>query len=306
MYKAILLPVDGSPTSESAVPAAVSLARQTGARLHIVHVQVAAATWAAVPGLPPAASAETDAAARAYLDELTERVSTELGESVSFELLDPPPAAAIVGYARRASIDMIVMATHGRRGLSRAWLGSVAAGVIREAPVPVLLIRPKRRMPRTLRIRHVLVPLDGSETAEAVLPHAIRLARASGARVTAFSVVEPVFRLGEAVLVPSVALDPESYSRRVRAARDYLARIVDRLKDEGVEAAPYVVSGEAVDAITQFAESADVDLIALATHGRSGWQRFAFGSVADKVVRTGARPVLVVKPQRAADAARGG
>ncbi len=203
------------------------------------------------------------------------------------------------GYARENAISLIVMSTHGRRGLSRAWLGSVAAGVIREAVAPVLLVRPRKggaRPGATLRIRHILVPVDGSPLSESIVAPAAALGKAAGAKVTLIHVIEPVFRLGEAVLVPAVEYDRNAHDRQQDEAKAYLDRLAARLRGEDLEVGVAVVTGEAVHTLLDTARALDADLIALATHGRSGWQRIAFGSVADKIVRTSTLPALVMRP----------
>jgi nucleotide-binding universal stress UspA family protein len=300
MYESILLPVDGSPFGEVARPAAVSLAKRTSARLHIVHVRGGmVAVLPATGGLQPVWGPQGEAAARVYLDSVAERAALDLGESVSFSLLDPPVVMALCDYSRAHDISLIVMSTHGRSGLSRAWLGSVAAGVIREAAVPVLLVRPRKggaRPGTALRMRRILVPLDGSPAAEAILPHASALGKLTGGTLLLVHVVEPWFRIGDAVLVPATNVDEEETAQRRASAQVYLERIAASLRTDGVTVGVAVVEGEAVHAIQDTATAQKADLIALATHGRTGWQRLAMGSIADKVVRASNLPVLVFRP----------
>lgn len=300
MYESILVPLDGSPFGEAALPAAIALARRTGARLHLVHVRPVA-SWTGISGLASAGSGRIQDEMSRYLDGIVDQTSDELGESVSFSLLDGPVPDAIREYAAARHISVIVMSTHGRRGLSRAWLGSVAAGVVRESPAPVLLVRPRKSGARpgaNLRIRRILVPLDGSELSATIVPHAAALARITGAAVQLVHVIEPVFRVGEAILVPAVEYDAEAHERHQLESRGYLERIAARLSGEGLAVETRVVSGEAVQTLLDQARETGADLIALATHGRSGWQRLAFGSVADKIVRSSTLPVLAIRPPR--------
>lgn len=300
MYTSILVPLDGSAFGESALPAAVTLAKRSGARLHLVYVRgTAMDSTMGLPGLATGWSPEAERGARTYLDDVADRTSDDLGESVSFALLDGRVAEAVCAYARSNGISLLVMSTHGRRGVSRAWLGSVAAGIIREAPAPVLLVRPRKggaRPGATLRIRHILVPLDGSPLSEAIVAPAAALGKLTGASLTLVHVIEPVFRLGEAILVPAVEYDREAHERQAEEADVYLGRLVARLHGDGVEADVRVETGEAVYTLLEMAKARGSDLIALATHGRSGWQRLVFGSVADKIVRTSTLPALVLRP----------
>jgi nucleotide-binding universal stress UspA family protein len=118
----------------------------------------------------------------------------------------------------------------------------------------------------------------------------------TGATLILIHVIEPVFRLGEAILVPAVEYDAEATRRAESDAMAYLQRLAARLRGEGSAVESAVVSGEAVQTLLDEARGRGADLIALATHGRSGWKRLAFGSVADKIVRTSGLPVLVQRP----------
>lgn len=300
MYTSILVPLDGSTFGESALPAAVALAKRSGARMHLVYVRGSAMDGTTgLPGLGTGWGPEAERGARTYLDDVAERTSDDVGESVSFALLDGRVPEAVCAYARSNGISLLVMSTHGRRGVSRAWLGSVAAGIIREAPAPVLLVRPRKggaRPGATLRIRHILVPLDGSPLSEGIVAPAAALGKLTGASLTLVHVIEPVFRLGEAVLVPAVEYDREAHERQAEEAGVYLERLAARLRGDGVEADVQVETGEAVHTLLEMARARGTDLIALATHGRSGWQRLVFGSVADKIVRTSMLPALVLRP----------
>lgn len=299
MYESILVPLDGSPFGEAALPAAVTMARRTGARLHLVHVRAETTQGTGLPGLAAGWGPAAEKAARAYLDGVCDRVSDDIGESVSFGLLDGPVAEAICEYASAQQVSIVVMSTHGRRGLSRAWLGSVAAGVVRTAPAPVLLVRPRKggaRPGSTLRIRHMLIPLDGSPLSDAIVAPAATLGKLTGASMTLVSVIEPVFRLGEAVLVPAVDYDETHHREMERTAQDHLERVATDLRSRGFEVTTRLESGEAVHMLLQSAKEVGADLIAMATHGRGGWQRLAFGSIADKLVRSSSLPVLVYRP----------
>lgn len=305
MYRSIMVPLDGSPCGEQALPIAVALARRSAARLHLVHVRTG--TRRPVRGR---AGVRCDPE-RDYLDAIAERTSDDLGESVSFALLadtiagvsySNPPRRAIADvletYVREHAIDLVVMTTHGRSGISRTWLGSVADSFIRQATAPVLLVRPDtRRQPaspgRSAAIRHVLIPLDGSEIAEAVIGHAVSLGCLSGARYSLLRVVTPLSVVAD-YGPPSAAFDDPTLSDRRRDAVEYVSRLAERMSDDGFDVAgAVVIAPAAAAAITEYADAHDVDLIAIGTRGLGGPRRMLLGSVADKVVRTSTQPVLV-------------
>lgn len=304
MARSILVPLDGSSFSEQALPAAMWLARRAQVPLRLVQIHVPVAI------LPFAGSTPVDAQAerrlrereREYLNELAGRVSAEAGVQCTGVLLDGPVIDTIDDYARQFGVEMVVMTTHGRGGFSRLWLGSVADGLVRRSTVPILLIRPEdheTERPGVDGFRRILVPLDGSELAEQILPHAIALARLADGELVLVRVVTPYVvtdfvteRPG--VLPPTVFTEP-----RVRLAEEELGRVAERLSiEEGITVSTRVVEHtQPAAGILEEAERTGADLIAAATHGRGGIARLVLGSVADKLIRAARVPVLVVRPQ---------
>lgn len=297
----ILVPLDGSAVSEEAVPVAADLARRTGAPLHLVHVHMPiTADPIHVEGLPVIdenmRSLRRDHE-QAYLDRLREQHA--LGAAAAAALLDGPVAATVASYAQVNHARLIVMTTHGRSGLERAWLGSVADELVRISPVPLLLVRPGSAS-AVRPLRRVLVPLDGSAVAESILEHAIGLARMDAdSELILLDVVQP---LASAVWIPDVVAQPEAGDdvtrRQEERAREYLSGLSRRLEASRVRVHARVhVATTIAPAILEMARAEQADVIALATQGRSGFKRLALGSVADKVVRGSAVPVLLFRPQ---------
>jgi len=139
----------------------------------------------------------------------------------------------------------------------------------------------------------ILVPLDGSERAEAILRHVEDLAGRYGARVVFLRVVELVpMDLG---LRGASTLIREEVDRRTKQAESYLAALQDEYRDKGIEVRTSVVHGSAVEAITKAAEREGADLIAMASHGRTGLSRVFYGSVAAGVLHRADRPLLLVR-----------
>jgi len=290
MAATILVPLDNSRFGEHALPVAVGIARKTGARVHVVHCHE--------PPLPPMYpvsgapyDANLDRALRdqevGYLAKIADRVLQTCGVAVRTELLSAPTVPTLISYATDAGVDLIVMTTHGRGGISRAWLGSVADAVVRRTSVPVLLLRPRDEdivltcEPQT---SHMLIPLDGSDLSEGILPPALAIAQLSGARITLLQVVPPK---DDGIDVPEA-----ERGLALRYLNDTAAVLPD---DVDVGVAVEVHASPAV-AILEYAALNGVDLVALATHGRGGWSRVRLGSVADKVVRGTMMPVLLYRP----------
>jgi nucleotide-binding universal stress UspA family protein len=304
----ILVPLDGSGLAEKAVPVAVEVARRAGAALRLLHVHVPlAAEPIYMEGLPvmdehmrPVRRTHE----QAYMEKALARLPRGLNATVA--ILEGSVASALADHARTSGAGLIVMTTHGRGGLERSWLGSVADELVRVSPVPLLLVRPEPG-PVSGIFRRILVPLDGSALAEAILEHAVRFGRLEpGTEVILLDVVQPVASdvwLSYAALSPSETVSVTQ--RQAHRAREYLESIARRLEAAGLRARPHVVvTANVAAAVLEMADVEQVDLVALATHGRSGLARLALGSVADKVIRGSRTPVLVLRPSPAASGAR--
>ena len=297
----ILVPLDGSELAERAVPVAVEIARRAGAELRLVHVHVALPVEPIyVEGLP-VVDAELHPQRRrheqAYLDRAVQQLAGGVGASVM--ILEGSPAAALAGYARTSGARLVVMTTHGRGGLEHLWLGSVAEELTRLSPVPLLLIRPgASSVPGAFR--RVLVPLDGSPLSESILPHASWIARLDPAgEVVLLQVVQPatdaIWVADASVLAAGGTAD--LVRREEENARRRLDALVERLAAEGVPArGRVVVSANVAKGILDAARKEAAEVVALATHGRSGLVRLALGSIADKVLRGSPVPVLLYRP----------
>ncbi len=141
--------------------------------------------------------------------------------------------------------------------------------------------------------KKILVPLDGSELAEVVLPHVKEIVAGHGeAKVILLRIVEPL----PAGTPPAVDFEVVQKAG-VKEAEKYLARIQAKLSKEGLNVEVEVLTGRPAETITDFVRREKVDLIALATHGRSGVSRWVFGSVADRLVRSSSVPILLIRPE---------
>ncbi len=197
----------------------------------------------------------------------------------------------IVEAARERDIDLIVMGTHGRTGLNRMLMGSVAEEVVRTAPCPVLTTNGGDGDSRSTRVSRILVPIDFSEGARLALAHARELALTYGARIDLFHVVEEVVYPSTYGIEPAELPTGEVIENVENALAD-LAREKIGIEHVVVEAR----TGYAPSAIRAYADETGTDLIVIATHGRSGLDRLLMGSVTETIVRRALQPVFVVKP----------
>jgi len=283
MYQRILLPTDGSEASSTAAEAAVTLADQFDAELHVIHVLDHDQTSTDGVNDPArqgegAVEAAVELAASSGV-EATRRVITTR-KSTHREILS---------YTDKHGIDCIVMGTRGRGGLDlgRAVLGSVAELTLRESPVPVMTVHEETVIDGD--ISSVLVPTDGSECAHTAVDHAGELARSVDAKLHVIYVVDT----GQTI-----------NGGRVERLREALEEIGEKALDralEMVQSSTYlatetsVLDGLPYLEIVRYAEEHDVDCIVMGTHGRKGIRRFLLGSVTERVVRRADVPVISVK-----------
>ena len=297
MYRSILVPLDGSALAESALGVAGTLAERWRSELRLVHARrPTVADELATYGITGDAARST---AEHYMAGMADRLRAAHRVAVMAEMVDGSAAEAIAGHAASVGSDLIVMASHGRTGMSRFWLGSVADAVMRAATVPVLVVR--GRVVATARasdapFSRVLVPLDGSAFGEQALSHAIAFAKLGADEVHLLRVEEPAESLRTSVwaLAPQ---EPDDLPERLRRAGDDLQTVIERFTSDWAPVRPSAEARAAHrvgDAIVEVATERETDLIAMTTHGR-GASRMLLGSVADKVVRGTQCSVLLVR-----------
>jgi nucleotide-binding universal stress UspA family protein len=285
----LLVPLDGSPLAELALPWAQHLACITGADLSLVQV---VEPPAAVEYLVYTESVTQmlHEQAEDYLAAVAARLrAQQLRVQTRAVIGDPAAEIILAGHAA----DLIVMATHGRSGLGRWVSGSVADRVLRGASVPVLLAPAGADKAGSAQLRRILVPLDGSELAEHALPLASRLARPAGAELILLRSTEwdPIVG-GMYVSAQTVAELTRRYDGEARA---YLEAVSHRQALAGIPIHCAVRSDPAADSIVAGAAATAADLIVMTTHGRGGVGRWVYGSVADRVLRRSSVPIVLVR-----------
>lgn len=314
MFSKILVPLDGSERAERALAVAGQLAGASHGAVILLRVVNDAPDTSALLTTAPLARADyldrDEREARAYLDEMVGSASLR-GARVETRVEFGITAEVILDSAAAWNVDAIVLCSHGRTGFSRWALGSVAQQVVRHSTVPTLLLRERGRLPMDRkendgRLFRMLVPLDGSELAEAALESAI----AFGGLMTAPDAFEahlvrvlPFIRTQERdALREQAALDASAYLERVAkqiTAYPYAERlcvttaIVYDLDPAGALAR--IAEGDSGVVGTAVVDGCD--MLAMATHGRSGLARLAMGSVTDRALSATALPALIVRPQ---------
>jgi len=306
MYKVIMVPTDGSGFDREAIRVALRMAERSDAKVRLVRV-LAGGTFFGLEGAAEATSAAAELVhsdrdkALSELYTLAAECRTTSKAEISVDLHAGPVADVLEGYARRHHVDLIVISTHGRSGISRLSLGSVTDSLIRHTTVPVLVVKPPTSYlnPQVSEaFKRIVVPLDGSTLAEQILPRVLKLAKLEEAEIILLQVLIPQSYSQKEIVDPSLPW----WDKDVSLARAYLFRIAARLRRNGVAVTTDIVIGENVaHAIGDFASREKADLIAIATHGRGGLARMLRGSVADAVMHSGRMSMLVLKPDMVAE-----
>jgi nucleotide-binding universal stress UspA family protein len=310
MYQSILVPLDGSTFGEHALPWAATIARRAEARLTLAHVHEPMATLYGEGAF--ALSDDLDACARrekgAYLDQVVARLRNAAPRDVTPLLFEGNVVEAIRAQVVRDKVDLVVMTTHGRGPLGRFWLGRVADKLLRQLSIPLLLVLPGQNAPDLAAepaLRRIIIPLDGSDLAERMLAPATALGGLTGAHYTLLRAVKPVhptLPYTEGLSIAQLASEILDQIEKIQAemrkeAQGYLTGVAERLRARSLRVQTrLVVEEHPAAAILHEAETCGADLIAIETHGRGGLSRLFLGSVADKVLRGSALPVLVHHP----------
>ncbi len=291
----IVVPLDCSELSERAVPYASAMAKATGAHLLVLTVweEGERAMITNLPDLADDLFKRGEEHYAGYVAGVAKQLEAE-GVTVETDVLLGDPTEEILRMIEQRAPRMLVMATHGRSGLSRWRYGSVANKMAREAPVPTMVVGPKvlEDAARGGAIRRILVPLDGSPLAESALRPALELAEALDAGLLLSQVVRwptPAFTMG-----PADIDVPEIVGQLTEAAQHYLLQTQEALRTERpVETK--VLQGPPADALIDLAEAEGIDLVVMASHSRGGLALAVLGSVADRMLQ-GSAPVLLVRP----------
>lgn len=313
MYDKVLVPLDGSGFAETALPTALTLAGRAGATLHLVTVREPLPSYAGLEW-----DDSIDGAAARYLDKVMERLEAG-GVQATSRVLTGPVADTLVDHGERVGADVAVMTTHGRGPLSRVWLGSVADAFVRHASYPILLLRPEEEeeggeepLPGALPtsgpratgpvaaappFRRVLIPLDGSELAETILDPVLEVTGTEDVEYLLLRMVPYPHDVASPYLPDTIQHNVDELEAWQAEAGSYLDRVAEGLPTELEVRTAVMVGSQAAMGIRNAARDEDVDLVAMATHGRGGLTRMVLGSVADKVIRSSHTPLLLRRPE---------
>jgi len=286
----ILVPTDGSEGAEPGIRHGIGLAADVGADLHTLSVVDSVE-------INPSLSRVEDESDPKGLFEARATRATEAVEELARSHLDGAvstavewgrPFRSITEYAMANDIDLIVMGTHGRSGLKRLVLGSVAEKVLRTTSVPILLVPPQAAVDGVdIAYREILLPTDGSEAAETAVDWGLTLADVYDGTVHTVYSVDTTRFAGEGGMTTL-------YDALEQTGQEALDAIRQRAHEAGIGVTAELGTGPPARVIRSYSEDHDVDLIVMGTHGRSGVERYLIGSVTESVVRHADVPVCCV------------
>jgi nucleotide-binding universal stress UspA family protein len=293
----ILFPTDFSRCAEQALAHAVFLAEKYDAEIHVLHVVT---LFKDQPGILSNEITETEETIRKFEDIAERQLNkvVDLKGSDDMKIIaatkrEVSAAPAILEYASDNNIDLIVMGTHGRRGLGHLLLGSAAEEVVRLAPCPVFTIRELKEPKPVMQVNNILVPVDFSNYSGKALAYASEIAQSYKAQLQVLHIIEETMHPAFSVtgkssifdLVPGIKDDS-----RKRAEKMIKEFVSDKVKTK-----VFIQGGRAASDIIKFANENSSDLIVIATHGLTGLEHMLLGSVTEKVVRMAHCPVFTVK-----------
>ena len=306
MFKRILTPLDGSTLSEGILPYVRALAPALGARVELLQThpnmtyeleQLEDAEQASITAALEPVQLRLQHQSESYLSKVASELEG-LGVETGIDVRFGPPAVSIVEEAEQVEDTLIAMSTHGRAGIGRWIMGSVTDRVLHTTMTPLLVVHPERGAPSVDSVADIstlIVPLDGSELAETVLPVAAAVAMATGASILLVRSLDAPSRSSLSVTELASRGVSEGTLEEAETAESLGARAA-ALREEGVaDVRTMVIRGNAAEEIEELARNTPDSMIVACTHGRSGVGRAVMGSVTDRLARHSGHPALIVR-----------
>ncbi|QCC57631.1 universal stress protein [Natrinema thermotolerans] len=291
MYDSILVPTDGSDHAARVAGHALGLARWFDATVHVVSVVDVSAAGGVFDagGVSPAFVERLEDEAAAAVERIETMTDTDRVRSA---VLKGSPAATILEYVGEHDIDLIAMGTHGRTGVNRYLTGSVTERVVRQSDVPVMTARVTERSEWAGGYDEILLPTDGSEPAAAAVDHALAIATRADATVHVVSVVDVSTVAGR----PSIMAPNDILAQFESDAETAVETVATAVRDAGLDVETHVQKDIPSQGLLEYVDDHDIDLVAMGTHGRTGFDRVLLGSTTERFVRRAPVPVLAVRP----------
>jgi len=285
VYEKLIVPLDGSNKAESILSFVEELALKFNSEITILGVPREHA-----PSVPPS------------LDKYIDNVNTQFnnkGLHAKYLLLRGNPGEEIIKYANANNDGLLAMANYGGSGSSHWLLGDLTGKLLLRTVTPLLLAPEKSNEPgkEHSKFKKILIPLDNSTEGEAALPFAIELAKKTNARINLLHVI-PSIEKTYGMMKYAVNFEKQLFETLKKEGEDYFQGIIEKLAGDKLDIKYHFIVGTPAESILSYAEESFTDLIAIATHGRTGIKRFVLGSVARQVVLSSDIPVLLVRSKK--------
>jgi nucleotide-binding universal stress UspA family protein len=294
-FTRILCPIDFSDLSQHALEHALAFARWYDASVTglFVYTPMFATpglgmyAYAAAPVVEQISKADYEGDVLAFM-----RRANAAGINVSARVEVGRPAPAIIAAAQSIGADLVVVGTHGSTGFEHLMLGSIAEKVLRTCPVPVLTVPPPAQATSNLPLKHVLCPVDFSNSSKAALDVALSIAQEGDAEITILHVSD--VPTDEPLTTRPIAT-PEFYAEYEESTRERLKALVADGVSNWCRPTTRIRRGKAYREILAEAAESRTDLVVIGVHGRNPLDLMLFGSTTNQVVRRATCPVLTVR-----------
>ncbi len=283
MFNRILVPLDGSKLAEQVFPPVMELARAFGSQIVIV-------------GVCDPEDKEEERACQLYTDNQAKQLEISFaGSSATSKtaVLVGKPAEQVIRYAQANDIDLVVMTSHGRSGIM-PWLGGTVLKTLRKAAVPLIVVRAKEPVEEVRLFDRIVIPLDGSSSSAVVLPYIVEVAKKLPCDILPIRVTEPGRHVRTIGGLDYIRFDERDVNSTNVIASQYLDEVCAELTGTEAKVSCEVRVGDAAHEILKFADEKKCTLLAMSSHGRSGLEEWAMGSVSSKVMDLSKQSVLLV------------
>lgn len=302
MFNTILVPLDGSQLAECVLPHIVAIARSFDAEITLLRMleKNQASAPAQLFDLLNWQINKTKAAV--YLEKTNARFQ-ELGLRTRTIVLEGLVAEGITEYAQNQGMKLIILSSHGHRGLTQWGISSITQKIILSAPTSVLIVRAHQHdiqageLSETLVYQRILVPLDGSQRSENVLPIITQLARFHKSQIHLVQVIQTPEMARQMPPAPEdIDLSNRVVARNREEAGHYLEQVKSRSYLEGIAVQTHLITSDnAAVALHQLGEQEQIDMVALNAHGYSGIHQWPYGSMVNNFIMYGKVPLLIVQ-----------
>jgi nucleotide-binding universal stress UspA family protein len=299
MFNHILIPLDGSSLAECVLPHAVGIARAFAAQVTVLRVVEQPPVTGPLRSVDPLSWNIVKSEAEAYLNGVALRLQ-EVDLQVEIVLLEGHVSESVIQFARDSNVDLIVLSSHGRSGLSGWNVSSVVQKILVRSYLPTMIVRayqPTTSELTGLRYRRVLVPLDCSQRAECVLPVVTSLADFHDPQLLFVHIVrKPEIPQRTPPTVEDIELADQITQRNREEAAKYLSQIQPQMISPAFNVRTCMAVSENVAAtLHEMAETENVDLVVLSAHGQSCVPKWPFGGATINFIAYGTKPLLIVQ-----------